>query len=116
MEVYEEIAATKMQRIRKTVTASCDYFEGLAKLSEEVALDLDNAFEGKNKFAAVFLSANTGLYGDIVKKVFYTFVSDIKDKDVKVSDNVQDTEKKPAAVLLPRKVALKRVTKKSSEK
>ncbi|KKR47164.1 MAG: 50S ribosomal protein L21 [Parcubacteria group bacterium GW2011_GWA2_40_8] len=48
----------------------------------------------------------------------YTLVEilDIKDKDVKVSDNVQDTEKKPAAVLLPRKVALKRVTKKSSEK
>lgn len=82
MEVYEEIAAAKMQRIRKTVTASCDYFEGLAKLSEEVALDLDNAFEGKNKFAAVFLSANTGLYGDLIDKILVSFVDFVKENNL----------------------------------
>lgn len=82
MEVYEEIAATKMQKIRKTVTASSDYFESLAHLSDAVALDLDNGFEGKNKSAAIFLSANTGLYGDLIDKVMVSFVDFVKKSNV----------------------------------
>lgn len=78
IEVYEEIAATRMQKIRSSVTAGSDYFEGLAKLSDEVALDLAGAFDNKRKLAAVFLSADTGLYGDIIDKIMVSFVNFVK--------------------------------------
>lgn len=78
IEVYEEIAATKMQRIRNSVTASTEYFAGLAALSDEVALDLSSGFDTKNKYAAVFLSADTGLYGDLIDKIMVSFVDFVK--------------------------------------
>lgn len=78
IEVYEEIAASKMQKIRKAVVNAKEYFDGLAGLSDEVALDLAAFYEGKNKQAAVFLSAETGLYGDLIDKIMVTFVNFIK--------------------------------------
>jgi len=83
IQVYEEIAATKMQKIRNSVTASSDYFKGLASLSDEVALDLAAGFGNSgSKFAAVFLSADTGLYGDIIDKIMVSFVDFIKKEKV----------------------------------
>jgi len=78
IEVYEEIAAAKMQRIRTSVIAAEAYFDGLAALSDEVALDLAEFYEGKNEFAAVFLSAETGLYGDLIDKVMVAYVNFVK--------------------------------------
>lgn len=82
IEVYEEIAATRMQKIRSSVTAGSDYFSGLAKLSDEVALDLANGFGSKGKNAAVFLSADTGLYGDLIDKIMVTFVDFVKKQQI----------------------------------
>jgi len=82
IEVYEEIAALKMQKIRKSVTNAQAYFEGLAALSDEVALDLSQYYEGKNKFAAVFLSSETGLYGDLIDKVMVAYVNFIKKNEL----------------------------------
>lgn len=78
IEVYEEIAAGKMQKIRKAVVNAEEYFDGLAALSDEVALDLSAFYKGKNKQAAVFLSAETGLYGDLIDKIMVAFVNFIK--------------------------------------
>lgn len=78
IEVYEEIAASKMQKIRKATLDSQAYFDGLAALSDEVALDLSQYYEGKNKFAAVFLSSETGLYGDLIEQVMVSYVNFIK--------------------------------------
>lgn len=82
IEVYEEIAASKMQKIRKTVTNAVAYFDGLAALSDEVALDLGQYYEGKSKYAALFLSAETGLYGDLIDKVLVTYVNFIKKENL----------------------------------
>lgn len=74
LEVYEELAATKMQRIRKSVTLSKEYFEGLARISEDVALDFTQGNLSVQKEAALLLSADAGLFGDIIDKLLVSFV------------------------------------------
>lgn len=78
IEIYEEVAALKMQKIRKEVTDSQAYFDGLARLSDEVALDLSQYYQGKKNLAAVFLSSETGMYGDLIDKVMVAYVNFIK--------------------------------------
>ncbi len=69
VETYQEIAAGKMQRIRHETITSREFIEGLAKLSEAVGADLVAAVSGRApKTAAVWVSANAGLFGDIVEK------------------------------------------------
>lgn len=82
LEVYEEMAATKMQVIRKGVVLSKEYFEGLARISEDVALDFSQNSNSKQKEAALFLSADAGLFGDIVDKILITFVNYAKENKV----------------------------------
>jgi F0F1-type ATP synthase gamma subunit len=48
------------------------------KLSEEIGADFSAISEGKANKAAVFVAANTGLYGDIVAKTFYLFLDFLK--------------------------------------
>jgi F0F1-type ATP synthase gamma subunit len=81
-EVFEEIAAIKMQRIRMDTTKSRDFFEGLGKLSEEVGLDMSQMSAKKDEDAAVYISANKGMYGDIVDKIFTDYLNFIKSHTV----------------------------------
>jgi len=81
-EVFEEIAAIKMQRIRADTTKSRAFFEGLGKLSEEVGLDMSQTSAKKNEDAAVYISANKGMYGDIVDKIFTDFLTYVKSHTV----------------------------------
>lgn len=82
LEVYEEMAATKMQKIRKNVVLSKEYFDGLARISEDVALDFVQTSNSSQKEAAVFLSADAGLFGDIVDKILVNFVDYVKKNKV----------------------------------
>lgn len=84
VEVYEEAAATKMSEIRKETLESRDYYEGLLGLSGEIGADFARVSEGKLKKAAVFVSANAGLYGDIVIRTFFLFLDFIKKETVDV--------------------------------
>lgn len=90
-ETFTEIAATKMQRVRDSVVKSREYVDGInvifgdIKTTYEVELKRISKRAGtkslrKNngKTAIVFISANTGLYGDIVRRVFYKFVDEVK--------------------------------------
>lgn len=74
VEVYEDIAAKKMKTIRSEIVISRDYYEGLSKLSVEIGADFKNLEMGGAGEAVVFLSANQGLFGDIVEKVFADFL------------------------------------------
>lgn len=74
IEVYEELAAGKMQKIRKFILSGRDFFEALEKLSDEVGSDFETVTEAGKKTAAVFISANTGLYGEIIDKTFKQFL------------------------------------------
>ena len=74
VESYEEIAAMRMQNIRGDIINSREYFEGLSKLSKEVGVDYNLVNpERDTSTATIFISANAGLYGDIIEKTFFLF-------------------------------------------
>lgn len=91
IETYETIAASSMRKIRYFVLSNRAFHEGLSRLFLEVKLAYYEKRRGllKNKkheatisFSAiprngktvyVFLSANTGLYGDIIARAFDLF-------------------------------------------
>lgn len=93
VETYESLAALYMRRTKQSVVNSRMFYNGLQHIYEEVlqAYRSDiNAFAQKKPFgkrikqlllhpryarsAAVLLSVNTGLYGDIVYKTLSAFV------------------------------------------
>jgi F0F1-type ATP synthase gamma subunit len=95
---YAEIASIKMQKTRDSVLYKRKYLDHVNEVFDEVRLFYLNkqkflrknifsrsprgitflAHNGKN--VAVFLSANTRLYGELVPKTFELFMSDVKDK------------------------------------
>jgi F0F1-type ATP synthase gamma subunit len=86
VDAYEEIAANRMHKIRGQVLQNREFLVGLAdiyhqvkaaykkKVAEEEVLILKTK---KGKVARVFVSANTGLYGDIVQRTFYLLKDDL---------------------------------------
>ena len=96
LETYEEIAATRMARIRTSVLGSRDFLLEInaifqqVKSSYQAAIDLlmkkkrikdpsKLTFVKRNgKTLYIFVSANTGLYGDIIKKTYDVFIDNLK--------------------------------------
>lgn len=101
-QTYEEVAALRMRKIKDYVIHSREFLSGLAGVYARVKISYTEAikdllqakgiknpadqqdyiekmnFEKKNgKDVLVFLSANTGLYGEIIKKVFDYFCAQI---------------------------------------
>jgi ATP synthase F1 gamma subunit len=82
VEVYEEVAAGRMQKIRSAVLQSRQFLEGLLEVFKRVkaayqeSSELMTTLRPRNgKEVAVFVSANSGLYGDIVDRTFEKFAS-----------------------------------------
>jgi F0F1-type ATP synthase gamma subunit len=85
IQVYEEVAASKMQKIRSDIIIARDFFDGLMMLSEEVGVDLKNLkLDKPKKEAVVLVSANVGLYGEIITKTFNDFVKYVSQKPAEV--------------------------------
>jgi ATP synthase F1 gamma subunit len=91
VEVYEEIAAGRMQRIRGAVLQSRQFLEGLLEVFKRVkAAYQKHSLVGistrprNGKTVAVFVSANSGLYGDIVDRSFEKFSLFVKDANPEV--------------------------------
>lgn len=84
LEIYEEIAATKMQQVRSGIVAARNFYDKLISLSDEVGTDLGDVIKTTHKEAAVFLAANTGLYGDIVDKTFTKFLEFVGSQQVDI--------------------------------
>lgn len=96
VEAYEEIAATRMRRIRGAVLQRRDFLSGLTQIFQEVKTSYKNEIlalmkrkkmkdtkklsliKRNGKTVAILLAANTGLYGDIVKKTYFLFNKYIK--------------------------------------
>ena len=96
VQTYETIAASSMKRIRASVLQNRAFYIGLARAFQEVkrayrkeVLELmkERKIEGEKslslikrngKTCFVLLMANTGLYGDIVNKVFAFFSQEYK--------------------------------------
>lgn len=102
VEVYEEIAATRMKKIRDSVLHSRDFLSGITQIYKEVQSSYENQvvsimkkkkIQDKSKLSvikkngksiSVYIGANTGLYGDIIKKTFYLFLEGIKKEKTEV--------------------------------
>lgn len=97
VETYETIAGTSVRRIRNSVLANRTYHIGLNRMFREITTAYRKEVEyvmKKNKIKTkgtdvsvvkhtkqivfMFLSANTGLYGDIINRTFTAFMTEIK--------------------------------------
>ena len=103
VETYEEIAASRIKKTRESVLKSRYFMEDLNYIFSEVkssyrkeidALMKKNKTKDKNKLSFfvrngktlhVFISANTGLYGEIVKDTFNLFIEETKKHDCDVA-------------------------------
>ena len=101
--VYSQIASQWMTRTRDSVlrsrgyvsdlnevflTVFSSYLKEVERLAKQYRLKRDGkitflAHNGKQ--VAVFLSANTGFYGEIVKKTFELFIKDVHTNDYEVT-------------------------------
>lgn len=102
LESYEEIAASRMGRIRSSVLKSRDFLLEINTIFQQVKssyreeVDLlmkrkkiknpkELTFLNRNgKTLYVLISANTGLYGEIVRRTYNLFIESLK------RDNVRD--------------------------
>ncbi len=96
LETYEEIAATRMARIRSSVLASRDFLLELNSIFQQVKssykAQIDILMSKKKikdpsrltfinrngKTLYVFISANTGLYGEIIRRTYNVFIDSLK--------------------------------------
>jgi len=85
METYQEIAASRMQRVRTSVVSSRDFLLGVntifqqVKSSSKIAGRLQKSFIKHNgKTIFILISANTGLYGDIITRTFELFAQQLR--------------------------------------
>lgn len=82
VETYEEVAALRMQAIRKQVLTAREFLDGVsgvfadAKSNVEKGIDLTtiSTLNRNGRSVAVFASANAGLYGDIINKTYELFL------------------------------------------
>ncbi len=83
VETYEEIAAQRMQKVREEVLIARQFLDGLAGVFGEVRAAQKTearlpagkpALPNNGRTIAVFISANAGLYGDIVERTLNKFL------------------------------------------
>lgn len=93
VETYGAIAATSLRRIRNSVLQNRSFHTGLARVYHDIrrAIRLKaNIKDGKEmrfaevrlrpkQTAFVILSANTGLYGDVIQRTINFFATEYKD-------------------------------------
>jgi len=92
---YANIASTRMKTVRGTVLSSRDFLFSLDEIFKEVRVSFRRELKKmakktkggaitfiphNGKTASVFLSANTGLYGQVITKTFRMFMEEIKEK------------------------------------
>jgi F-type H+-transporting ATPase subunit gamma len=85
---YEQVAATRMRKIKDTIVQNRDFYESLSEIYFETQRCYQQSLVREKKFVskysnnsgggsvAVLLTANTGLYGKVVKEVYNQFVKD----------------------------------------
>ena len=97
---FSQISSTRMKRIRTDVLSSRDFQFSIYEIFKEVlsayAMKLRSFGRAKEsekitflshngRSVALFISANAGLYGDIVNRTFDLFSNDIRGQDIEVA-------------------------------
>ena len=98
METYESVAAIYMRRTKKSIVENRVFYDGLRNTYDEVSYAYQQELAAikekhslfpiafwktlttrmrRGREVAVWLSANTGLYGDVVQKTFNMFLEHI---------------------------------------
>ena len=96
LETYEEIAATRMARIRNSVLTSRDFLLEINAIFQQVKISYKTEIEAlmkkrkikdpskltfikrNGKTLYVLISANTGLYGEIIRRTYDVFLQNVK--------------------------------------
>jgi ATP synthase F1 gamma subunit len=96
LETYEEIAATRMARVRSSVLASRDFMLEINAIFQQVKSSYKTKIDSlmrkrkikdpskltfinhNGKTLYIFISANTGLYGEIIRKTYNLFIDTLK--------------------------------------
>ncbi len=102
-EVYGEIAAIRMRKIRTSVLRNRNFIsaiesifrDSLAAYAEKLSelVRVGKIKEGgkvtflahNGKTVAVLISANTGFFGDVVRETYLKFLEDIRKQDIEVT-------------------------------
>lgn len=101
IEAYEEVASLRMRHVKNSVLQNREFLDGLRKVFYQVKYayqkelkDLQKKKRKKGDFkyirstngktVSVLLTANTGLYGDIISSTFDIFVEHIKNTDTDI--------------------------------
>jgi F-type H+-transporting ATPase subunit gamma len=100
-QIYGEIAAARMKKIRGVVISNRDYLAAIRSIFEEVLAayvrssnkllrkdikDKRVTFLSHNgKTVSVFFSANTGFFGNVIQETFNKFIADIRQENSEVT-------------------------------
>lgn len=77
VEVYEDMAARRMQDIRVKIVSARQYYDGLRELLLEVGADVgEEATPGSE--AIVWISADSNLFGEIINQTRDKFLTELK--------------------------------------
>lgn len=105
-ESYEEIAVTRMQKIRDSVLRTRDFLAGISDIYVDLKASYDRevkdlmsrikkgektlitGLQKNGKTLLVYLSSNGKLYGSVTQKTYRLFAQDLKKPEHKVSDIV----------------------------
>ncbi len=98
---YTEISSSRMKKTRGLVLSSREFLAALDEIFREVRTSYRRqvlsfakrtgkkqplTFLAHNgKTVAVFISANTGLYGDLIQRTLYAFLEELKQPEVEVT-------------------------------
>jgi ATP synthase F1 gamma subunit len=103
VEVYGEIASFRMKKIRDFVLKNRDFLNSINDIFKDALSSYSRKLtqlivKGKlkkggkvtflahnGKTVAVFISANTGFYGEIVQETYKKFLEEIKGQDVEIT-------------------------------
>lgn len=108
VETYQEIAAGRMRKVKDSVLKNREFLDGLNEIFQQVKYSHKKELERllkkrkikdlselslhkhNDKTVSVLLSANTMLYGDILRRTFKKFVTDVSmiDTDIVIVGKV----------------------------
>jgi ATP synthase F1 gamma subunit len=100
-EAYSEVSSERMKRIRAGVVTSRDFLASIDAIFRELrnsqkreVARIGRSRGGKGlvtflahngKTASVFVASNAGLYGDIISRVFSSFLTEVRAKNTEVT-------------------------------
>jgi ATP synthase F1 gamma subunit len=93
VEAYEEISAIRMRKVKKSVLSRRDFLQGLNEAFSYIIYSYSvyrkslknktdlNILSNNGRNVLVLLSSNTGLYGDIISRIFAIFIEEVRKSD-----------------------------------